>query len=413
MANNGDNECFYTGGSMFVQGSGNLIMNNAAGLFVPSIGTFNGCPGVVTKADPQLGPLQINAPGGIPTMAITSSSSAFNTANPGTSLAADQRGVDRPQAGKPDIGAYEACVDADPKQPLGCSNITVKPPPPSTTLTVKASSSAAGTISPAPGSYNVPLNTVTILTATPNPGFCFQNWIGNVTSHTSPSTTVIMDQALGVTANFVQCDFFLLPVAPLSIPPASSTATNVIAKSLGTFSSPVNLSVNGQPSDVVASLAPGSVTPPAGGSVNSVLSVRIGPSVVPQTFTLNVAAISGALTHSNPVNVAIIATNAGTANVITALQNVKCLAPPNVAKILKDKLALAQNFINGRHTKLAIDVYRAMVLELQVLAAKKVMPATCTIDGVTFSPASVLIADVRDLMGNLTLMRKYWGMNER
>jgi Divergent InlB B-repeat domain len=401
LANNGANECFFTGGSVIAQGVGNLIMNNASGLFVPSIGTFNGCPGVVTKDDPLLGLLQVNAPSSIPTMAITSASSAFNTADTGTSLAADQRGVDRPQGGKPDIGAFEVCVESDPKLPFGCAALTVKPPPPSTSLTVKASIAAGGTISPAPGTYTVPLNTVTILTATPNLGFCFQSWSGNVTSPTSASTTVIMDQAQGVTANFVQCDFSISPIAPITIPLASSATTNVVVKSLGTFSSPVSLSVTGQPSGVTAFVNPTTVTPTAGAAPVSVLTIAISPAVTPQTFLLNVNGISGALTHSVPVTVTVMATNASTANVITALQNAQCISPVSVAKILKDELALAQVFVNGKHKQLAIDTYGAMLLELQLLTAKKLIPANCTIGGVTFSPATVLIADVRDLMGNL------------
>jgi hypothetical protein len=247
----------------------------------------------------------------------------------------------------------------------------------------------------------VPLNTVTILTATPNLGFCFQSWIGNVTSPTSASTTIIMDQAQGVTANFVQCDFSLSPLAPITIPLAASTTTSVVVKSLGTFSSPVSLSVTGQPSGVTAFVKPTSVTPTAGAALASVLTIAISPAVTPQTFLLNVNGISGALTHSIPVTVTIIATNASTANVITTLQNAQCIGPVNVAKILKEELALAQVFVNGKRKQLAIDTYGAMLLELQLLAAKKLIPATCTIDGVTFSPASVLIADIRGLMGNL------------
>jgi hypothetical protein len=108
MANNGANECFFTGGSMFVQGAGNLIMNNASGLSVPSIGTFNGCSAVVITSDPQLQPLQLNSPGTTPTMAILTTSSAADVADSGTSLSTDQRGVTRPQGSGFDIGAYEA-----------------------------------------------------------------------------------------------------------------------------------------------------------------------------------------------------------------------------------------------------------------------------------------------------------------
>jgi hypothetical protein len=102
IANNGANECFFTG-RMYVKGAGNLIMNNGSGT-----GRFSTCPGVVTPADPQLQPLQLNSPGKTPTMAIFPNSSAFNKADPASSLSTDQRGIARPQAGGFDIGAFEA-----------------------------------------------------------------------------------------------------------------------------------------------------------------------------------------------------------------------------------------------------------------------------------------------------------------
>ncbi len=107
IANNGADECFFTGGSIFVEGAGNLIMNNGSGM-TTSIGTFNACPGVATTSDPQLQPLQLNGTGNTPTMAILNGSPAVDTADSGTSLSTDQRGVARPQASGFDIGAYEA-----------------------------------------------------------------------------------------------------------------------------------------------------------------------------------------------------------------------------------------------------------------------------------------------------------------
>ena len=205
IANNGANECFFAGNNIVARGAGNLITKNASGLVVPSIGTFNGCPGVVTTADPLLGPLQLNAPGSTPTMAITSTSAAFNAATASASLPADQRGVVRPQAGRSDIGAYELCVEQNPSVPVACTTITTTRPPRTVALTVQTPVTGGGSISPEPGTYNVPLNTVTILTATPHRGFCFQSWSGNVTVPTSASTSVIMDQARQVTANFIQC----------------------------------------------------------------------------------------------------------------------------------------------------------------------------------------------------------------
>ncbi len=197
IANNGTNEC-YLQGSVTSNGAGNLIMSNGSG------GSVGGCPGVVTSGDPLLGPLQLNG-GDTPTLALTSTSSpAFNTADSVTSLILDQRGVDRPQAGGFDIGAFELCLSPRPGiEPPRCIPLVIKPPPPTQSLTIQVSPAAGGTTTPAIGSYDEPDSSVIVLTAMPNPGYAFTNWTGTVADPTSASTTVTMDQVQTVTANFV------------------------------------------------------------------------------------------------------------------------------------------------------------------------------------------------------------------
>ncbi len=106
VANNGSSDCLVISSAgtptVATAGSGNLIVNNATGNF--------SCPGVVSTAAPALGPLQINAPGNTPTMAIQNTSPAFNAGDNAACLATDQRGVIRPQALLCDIGAFEAEV---------------------------------------------------------------------------------------------------------------------------------------------------------------------------------------------------------------------------------------------------------------------------------------------------------------
>jgi|GEM_PF-1655716 len=103
---NGASECTAFqpggGGALTKNGSGNLIGSNSGGA--------GACPGVAQTADPSLGPLQINAPGNTPTMAIDQNSSAFNNADAAQGLATDQRGVPRPQGLGFDIGAFEAIL---------------------------------------------------------------------------------------------------------------------------------------------------------------------------------------------------------------------------------------------------------------------------------------------------------------
>ena len=94
-------------------GAGNLIQTNL------------NCQGSVGDGDPLLGPLQLNAPGMTPTMAIGFDSAAYNTADPATSLPTDQRGVPRPQSSGYDIGAFEFIR---PSADLAVSTTTVGEP---------------------------------------------------------------------------------------------------------------------------------------------------------------------------------------------------------------------------------------------------------------------------------------------
>jgi hypothetical protein len=108
--NQNRNDCDAFADNQIVVGAGNLVMTN------------NQCPGVVTTADPQLGPLQMNG-GNTPTMAITRTSPAFNAADPGSSRPTDQRGQVRPapgMGGVPDIGAFELCLIGPPRLQRPC-----------------------------------------------------------------------------------------------------------------------------------------------------------------------------------------------------------------------------------------------------------------------------------------------------
>lgn len=190
VANNSVRECFYTAG-VTAQGVGNLIGNNF------------GCQGNIADfpGDPLLGPLQLNTPGVTPTMAIPKTSPAFNAADPSTSLSTDQRGVDRPQAGGFDIGAFELCISTNPIVPP-CQILQIKPPPETEPLTVTVSPVNGGTTNPTGGPFSETFNSVVVLTAAPNTGYGFARWLGAVVNATSPSTTVIMDQAQTITAQF-------------------------------------------------------------------------------------------------------------------------------------------------------------------------------------------------------------------
>jgi uncharacterized repeat protein (TIGR02543 family) len=191
----------YVRGNVSASGVGNLIVHNADG--VPGQ-PFVACPGVAVTADPQLGPLQDNG-GFTPTSAIPFGSAAMSAADSNTSLATDQRGETRPQVtGGWDIGAYEVCrrFIGPFVRPFFCSETTNPGPNGTSPLTMDASVSGAGAVDPPPGSHDEPNQSVIVVTATPNPGYVFVGWSGNVTEPTKPTTTIVINQAQSVTALF-------------------------------------------------------------------------------------------------------------------------------------------------------------------------------------------------------------------
>jgi hypothetical protein len=170
--------------------------------------------GIASIDDPQLGPLQMN--GGLtPTMAISKDTPAWGKADGGTSLANDQRGMPRPSLDGHgyDIGAFELCVPRDPIA-LECLSRVFTDGTITQTLTVQTSSAVAGRIDPAPGKHTVEKGSVIIVTATPNPGYCFAKWTGNVVDSKGASSAVIMNGDRRVIANFVRCDGSGLPRFP-------------------------------------------------------------------------------------------------------------------------------------------------------------------------------------------------------
>lgn len=186
-----ESDCAVAGINNSVSASGNLIT------------TLSSCPGIWVTVNPQLGPLGANS-GITPTLAIAKTSSAFNAADANASLAQDQRGIDRPQAGGFDIGAFELCVAPSPIIPSFCADVVAHPPDDTQPLTMQVSPAAGGTTNPAVGTYSPVANTVAFVSAAPNPGYAFTQWSGGVTDPTSPSTTVVMDGPRTLTANFVR-----------------------------------------------------------------------------------------------------------------------------------------------------------------------------------------------------------------
>lgn len=206
IANNGEAECAVTGSSIAGAFAGNLITQNATNQIMREH-TFAACPGVVSTADPQLGLLTLND-GPTPTMAISTNSPAWNTADFGTSLGFDQRGQHRPAFGGVDIGAFELCLQnlIGVLVPCVIAGFEESPGGENVQLTINADPPGGGTTVPATGTTTIAKGLSVILKAIPNPGYRFKGWSSNVADPSSASTAIFMSSSQTVIAGFELCD---------------------------------------------------------------------------------------------------------------------------------------------------------------------------------------------------------------
>jgi List-Bact-rpt repeat protein len=396
----GPRQCSWAGfSSMVTEFAGNVVRSNDLSAAPhPFEADWSGCGDPITGVDPGVGALAANG-GPTPTMAISESSPAFDAADTGVTLPTDQRGQERPAEEGFDIGAFELCFEGPEKTPcIILSGLSDSDP----ILTMQVSPDGAGTTTPSAGTHREPLSSVVLISAQPGIGYKFLNWSGDVTDATNPQTTVVMNQDKTVTANFeLLPDFTLSAISPLSLIVGGNGSRTVTANANVTFSQAVTLSASGLPVGATSSFNPTSVTPAASSSASSQLTVALGPSVLPGSYTLSVTGTSGALVHSTPLALTVVASPAGVSQVISTLGNLGCIDNAGVVNAFKAKLAQAQAAIDAGDYQTAINLLSALLQQLQAQAGKH-LKTTCTdANGNTFDPVQTLIQQVTSILSAL------------
>ena len=269
-------------------------------------------------------------------------------------------------------------------QTAPCGYVTQQEPP--ITLTVQVS--GGGTTTPAVGTYSEPTNSVVVLNATANSGYYFTGWAGNVAVPKSASTTVTMDSAQAVAANFQLHDFVLgLNPDTLTIPVGGVASSGLTSYAFGDFADKVSFTASGQPTGVSVSFSANPVTPIPTTPASSIFKLTLGPSATPQTFTETVTGTStgaaGTLTRSVPLSVSIIATAAAITNVINSYLSTGAIDKSGIANALNSKLSTAQTYISAADNQTAVNVLGAMLNQLNAQSGKHI----------AVSAANVLISD--------------------
>ncbi len=91
----------------------------------------------------------------------------------------------------------------------------------------------------------------------------------------------------------------------VSMNQGASASTNVTVASVNGFSAATSLTATGLPTGLTAAFSPTPVTPLAGSTATSVLTLTASSAIAAGTYTVTVNGTSGSLSHGTPVNVTI------------------------------------------------------------------------------------------------------------
>jgi hypothetical protein len=185
-----------------------------------------------------------------------------------------------------------------------------------------------------------------------------------------------------VTVTALDTDLALSPPADITVP-ATSPAGAVV-----TYTTPTAVDEAGDSPAATVSCTPASGATFAIGTTTVTCTAQDPDdlnSPVSATFTVTVTA-----------------SPAGISRVVGQLLAAGCIDNAGIANALTAKLAAAQSAINAGNLKTAINILSAFIDQVQAQSAKHIL-ASCTLAGVTFNPAAVLIADARSIIDSLAV----------
>jgi len=196
---------------------------------------------------------------------------------------------------------------------------------------------------------------------------------------------------------YLSDDFSFSSVPTFVMAVNSSFAQSVTLNSLSKFDSTVSLALSGQPNDVTASVSPSSITPPAGGSASTALSIALGPSVTPGSFSVTLTGTSPAVDHSVSVSVDVYATSASIANAVGTMTTAGCI-DKGIGGAMTSTLVAMQSDIDAGRLGAARSTRNALLYQIGAQSGKMIA-TSCTINSVTLDPVTVLTTDLQLVQG--------------
>jgi hypothetical protein len=124
--------------------------------------------------------------------------------------------------------------------------------------------------------------------------------------------------------------------------------------------------------------------------------------VTPTTFTITVTGTFGGVSHASAASVTVTVSSPAISDVVGQMLLVGCIDNAGIANALNAKLTAAQGEIAGVSTKTAINILSAFTHQVRAQSGKHIT-AACTVAGVTFDPATVLMTDAVSLIDGLAV----------